>query len=109
MIRPGTKFSVDYLLYNRGPVFSHAEFGLLIIPEYSAGVADTSKGKDWWWLHCVNRVQSQVRKSLVICYVEIPASLSPGNDEEVDIGSVLLQYKVRDFVVRMWLANRSRD
>ena len=35
VVRSGVKFSVDYLLYNRGPVFSHAEFAIIILPAYS--------------------------------------------------------------------------
>ncbi|GAB7342923.1 hypothetical protein MBLNU457_g1033t1 [Dothideomycetes sp. NU457] len=105
VVRPGSKFSCDFLLYNRGPVFSHAEFALLIIPEYAQGVE--GKRKDWWWLHCVNRVQSQVRKTLVLCYVEVPRTLE--GMSEGDIGRVLKGYKIREFVIKRWLANRSRD
>ncbi len=82
VVRPGVKFAVHYLLYNRGPVFSHAEFAVMIIPSYShpywketcARTKETQKkeSKSWWWLHCVNRVQSQVRKSLLLAYVEVP-------------------------------------
>lgn len=120
VIRPGVKFGVDYMLYNRGPVFSHAEFGVLILPSYSHPYWRTPDGleakrlkkqKDWWWLHCVNRVQSQVRKSLVLCYVDVPPpSGRLGSDGgEGDIGTLLKRYKVREFVIRRWLANRSRD
>nr|POE72859.1 putative trna-splicing endonuclease subunit sen2 [Quercus suber] len=127
VIRPGTKFSVDYLLYNRGPVFSHAEFAILIMPAYSDPYWSTPFGraartyddaKSWSWLHCINRVQSQVRKTLVLCYVDIPAPEQEvsildgvGKDAErhVDVGTLLKKYKVREFVVRRWLANRSRD
>ena len=37
VVKNGTKFCVDYLLYKRGPVFSHAEFAVLVIPEYEYG------------------------------------------------------------------------
>lgn len=110
VVRPGVKFSCDFLLYNRGPVFSHAEFALLIIPEYAEGSVELAEGKGkmgWWWLHCVNRVQSQVKKSLVIVYVKVPKELP--EMAEMDVGRVLRQYEVREFVVRRWLANRSRD
>ena len=93
-------------------MFSHAEFAILIVPEYSKAAIEAGtagKRKDWWWLHCVNRVQSQVRKSLVLCYVEVPDRLEIGQDGFEDVGKVLRGYKVRDFVVRRWLANRSRD
>lgn len=111
VVRPGVKFSADFMLYNRGPVFSHAEFAVIIIPEYSADAPASEKreSRDWWWLHCVNRVQSQVRKSLVICYVEVPTVASLKSVREGDIGGILRQYKVREFVLRRWLANRSRD
>jgi tRNA-splicing endonuclease subunit Sen2 len=115
VVRPGIKFSVDYLLYYRGPVFSHAEFGLIIFPAYTDPYWSTTEGmaarrvkeeKDWWWLHCVNRVQSQVLKTLVLCYVDVPA---PNAVLGSDIGATLRGYKVREFVVKRWVANRSRD
>lgn len=112
VVRPGIKFGVDYLLYYRGPVFSHAEFAVIIIPSYPQGSAEAeeNKAKDWWWLHCVNRVQSQVLKSLVLCYVDVPpARECQGVDGDVDVGMLLGGYKIREFVVRRWVANRMRD
>ncbi|KAH0381700.1 hypothetical protein KCU92_g6852, partial [Aureobasidium melanogenum] len=112
VVRPGVKFSCDFLLYNRGPVFSHAEFALLIIPEYAEGSVEAAQGKGkmgWWWLHCVNRVQSQVKKSLVIVYVKVPKELPSTEAGDVDIGKLLRGYEIREFVIRRWLANRSRD
>ncbi|GAB7347006.1 hypothetical protein MBLNU459_g3155t1 [Dothideomycetes sp. NU459] len=110
VVRPGVKFSVDFMLYNRGPVFSHAEFALMIIPEYGAGTPEAqARQRDWWWFHCINRVQSQVRKSLVVCYVEVPSSLPSQAASKEDVGAILRQYKIREFVLRRWLSNRSRD
>jgi tRNA-splicing endonuclease subunit Sen2 len=116
VVRAGTKFGVDFLLYNRGPVFSHAEFGVMIMPSYSHKYWQTEEGKaerrikerkDWWWLHCVNRVQSQVKKSLVLCYIEVPPPFGHENDV-TDVAQLLKGYKVREFVIRRWLMNRSR-
>ncbi|KAL8933790.1 MAG: hypothetical protein Q9216_006213 [Gyalolechia sp. 2 TL-2023] len=124
VVRPGIKFAVDYLLYNRGPVFSHAEFAVIIVPSYMhaywsstwelrAAVKRKEK-KSWWWLHCINRVQAQVRKSLVVVYVEVPP---PGDVEKAvvnnsrefeDVSELLKQYRVRDFVLKRWTPNRSR-
>lgn len=115
VVRSGVKFGVDYLLYNRGPVFSHAEFALIILPSYEHPYwSETEDRRDavsrklarsWWWLHCVNRVQAQVKKSLVLCYVDIP----PPRTEHHDIGDELRRYKVRDFAIKRWVPNRSRD
>ncbi|KAJ5099571.1 putative tRNA-splicing endonuclease subunit sen2 [Penicillium argentinense] len=115
VVRSGVKFGTDYLLYNRGPVFSHAEFAVIIVPSYTHSYwsqteklkeyAAAKQARSWWWLHCVNRVQAQVKKSLVICYVEVP----PPVDSSQDIGTLLGQYRVREFLLRRWIPNRTRD
>ena len=124
VVRPGIKFAVDWLLYLRGPVFSHAEFAVIVLPAYGhqywrgseALRRETEKRsrKTWWWLHCVNRVQSQVRKSLVLVYVEIPppSALPPyssGDDAPMDIGLFLKAYEVRELTLKRWIPNRERD
>ncbi|KAI9877376.1 MAG: hypothetical protein M1830_004062 [Pleopsidium flavum] len=127
VVRPGVKFAIDYLLYNRGPVFSHAEFAVMIIPSYShpywtatpARREETQKkeSKGWWWLHCVNRVQSQVRKSLILAYIEVPPPederTNTGSDPPVndvaEVGRSLKQYKIREVSLKRWIPNRSRD
>lgn len=126
VVRPGMKFAVDWLLYLRGPVFSHAEFAIIVLPAYThlywrstqelQKSTKEKESKSWWWLHCVNRVQSQVRKSLVICYVEVPPpragtalAESKASFEEIDIGQVLKLYKVRELTLKRWTPNRERD
>ncbi|KAK2788535.1 hypothetical protein FQN52_006648 [Onygenales sp. PD_12] len=122
VIRSGVKFGVDYLLYNRGPVFSHAEFAICLLPAYSdpywaateerRAMVAKKEGRTWWWLHCVNRVQAQVKKSLVLCYVEVPAPSSSGpadGEDGIDIGALLKTYQVREMSIKRWVPNRSRD
>ncbi|KAI9682464.1 MAG: hypothetical protein M1829_000256 [Trizodia sp. TS-e1964] len=126
VVRPGVKFAVDYLLYHRGPVFSHAEFAVVILPSYdhpfysdsSSRQSPASKGhqsKGWWWLHCANRVQSQVRKNLILAYVEIPppSSCALGQEGKMaavpDIGAILASYRIKDIAVKRWIPNRDRD
>ncbi|RAL06987.1 uncharacterized protein BO97DRAFT_438760 [Aspergillus homomorphus CBS 101889] len=112
VVRSGVKFGVDYLLYNRGPVFSHAEFAVVVIPSYVNPYWSETKerrthcakqvSRSWWWLHCVNRVQAQVKKSLVVCYVEVPPPVSYDLDVplETDIGEMLGRYQVREMVTQ---------
>ena len=131
VVRPGLKFGVDWLLYLRGPVFSHAEFAVIVLPAYTdASWRETDEvrreterreKRSWWWVHCANRVQSQVRKTLVIAWVEVPGveeveSLNKGRDEKeciegevVDIGRLLGLYKVREMTLKRWIPNRERD
>lgn len=115
VVRSGVKFGTDYLLYNRGPVFSHAEYAVITVPSYGHAYwseteerrehATRQQSRSWWWLHCVNRVQAQVKKTLVICYVEVP----PPSSDTDDIGAMLGRYRVREFLLRRWIPNRSRD
>lgn len=69
------------------------------------GVDGRGKQKNWWWLHAVNRVQSQVLKNLVVCFVEVPSTVGDGED----ITWLLGRYKVREMVVKRWTPNRTRD
>ncbi|KAL5336323.1 hypothetical protein BJX70DRAFT_372980 [Aspergillus crustosus] len=122
VVRSGVKFGVDYIIYNRGPVFSHAEFAILIIPSYDhpywsetedrkAECAD-KQARSWWWFHCVNRVQAQVKKTLVACYVDVPPpsqDLEAASAGSIDIGVLLARYTVRELIIRRWIPNRSRD
>lgn len=115
VVRSGVKFGTDYLLYNRGPVFSHAEFSVVIVPSYGDAYwseteerrehVSRQQSRNWWWLHCVNRVQARVMKTLVICYVEVPSPAAVTDD----IGALLGRYRVREFLLRRWIPNRTRD
>ncbi|XXH00947.1 Alternative oxidase, mitochondrial precursor [Hypoxylon texense] len=107
--RPGIKFGVDWMLYNRGPVFSHAEFAVIVLPAYSdpwwKAEGRQPPRRSWHWLHTINRVQSTALKTLVLAYVEIP----PPSEEQLAAADVLKKYKVREFIVKRWLSNRNRD
>ncbi|KAI9721676.1 MAG: tRNA splicing endonuclease subunit sen2 [Chrysothrix sp. TS-e1954] len=132
VVRPGIKFAVDFLLYARGPVFAHAEFAVLVLPSYSKSYwterdsqgnlmrrRKADESQQWWWLHNVNRVQNQVRKSLVLVWVEVPEPLEQvsslrdagqtGHEQSsADIAALLKRYSVKEFVIGRWTANRQR-
>jgi tRNA-splicing endonuclease subunit Sen2 len=117
VVRDGIKFAVDLLLYQRGPVFAHAAFAVVIIPEYSdsywsmPGRKQTrtqrrKQGRDWTWLHCINRVQSHVVKTLVLVYVNVPA---PDRIEGKSVEDIFRSYQVREFCIGRWSSNRNRE
>ncbi|CAE6454541.1 unnamed protein product [Rhizoctonia solani] len=76
VVRGGIKFCVDYMLYKRGPVFSHAEFALVVIPVYENPTdKDTSPFQlqntdpfSWSWLSTLNRINTQVKKGPEILF-----------------------------------------
>jgi tRNA-splicing endonuclease subunit Sen2 len=105
--RSGIKFGVDWLLYMSGPVFSHAEFAVIVLPAYTDTYWKTHGHpplqRSWQWLHSVSRVQSHALKTMVIVYVDIPPPT-----EASDPTTLLKGYKIREFFMRRWLSNRSR-
>jgi len=117
-IRGGAKFSVDFMLYNRGPVFSHAEFAIIILPSYSddywssdvflQNYVKKKEHRTWAWMHCINRVITQVKKTLVLVYVDIPKPLETDAVKKIGVDGVLKRYQVREFVMKRWQVNRER-
>ena len=113
--RHGIKFGVDWILYQRGPVFDHSEFGLMVMPAFSDSRweghehAHDVPRRSWSWLMGVNRVLSHVLKSLVLVYVDIPPP--PVFDECMRRGGIaeaLTKYTIREVMVRRFSVNRNR-
>jgi len=116
VVRGGIKFSVDWLLYARGPVFTHAEFAVLVLPSYShaywseepdrRSYVNGKEKKTWHWLHCINRVNSQVHKTLLLVYVDIPPPIGEDEERELGITGVLGRYSIREVMIKRFLYNR---
>ncbi|OHF01764.1 tRNA intron endonuclease [Colletotrichum orchidophilum] len=110
--RAGIKFGVDWMLYAKGPVFDHAEFGAILLPSYShQWWKDSDRQlprKTWHWLHGVVRVLSHVQKSLVLVYVDVPPP--PQFEQAMKKGpaEVFKLYKIREVMVKRWSSNRNR-
>jgi tRNA-splicing endonuclease subunit Sen2 len=119
VLRSGIKFSVDYMLYARGPVFTHAEFGVLILPSYSdpywssnpflQNYVKSKETRTWAWMNRIHRVITQVKKTLVLVYVDIPKPLVTEEEAKMGIDAQLARYKVREVMMTRFSANRRRD
>jgi len=116
VIKGGIKFCVDLLLYKRGPVFHHAEFAVVVLPVYEDpadqetspfNLANASPFS-WSWLSTVNRVNSQVQKTLILTYVTIPAS-SRVSPDLLSSPACFAHYTVREVVLRRFIPARMRD
>jgi len=115
-VKSGLKFCVDYLLYRRGPVFSHAEFAMIICPTYEDPKDEQSSPFSlpntgpfsWTWLSTLNRVNTQVRKSIILVYITIPA-ISRVSLSSLDAPSVLKEYTIREVPVKRFAPARMRD
>ncbi|KAG2011385.1 tRNA-intron endonuclease [Coprinopsis cinerea AmutBmut pab1-1] len=116
VVKGGIKFCVDYLLYKRGPVFSHAEFALVVMPVYEDEQGQASSMVNlqnstpftWSWLSTINRVNSQVQKTLVLVYVTIP-SKSRISTNVLNSPACFKHYSIREVVLRRFIPARMRD
>lgn len=109
-VRSGVKFGCDYILYKRGPPFSHAEYSILIFS------TDGAFQKDWIQLQCISRVIGSVKKTLVLSYVDVPPIAKFNevlfnenfNDEEKFI-KLFHMYNINEVIYRRWIPNKTRD
>ncbi|KAI0705134.1 hypothetical protein BC835DRAFT_1261418 [Cytidiella melzeri] len=122
VVKGGIKFCVDLLLYKRGPVFQHAEqvnlspFAVVVIPVYedpedrktSPFELNNAEPFTWSWLSTINRVNTQVQKTLILTYVTIPARTRV-DTALLSSPACLAHYSVRDVVVRRFIPARMRD
>jgi len=116
VVKSGIKFCVDYLLYKRGPIFSHAEFAIVVCPVYedptdrdgSPFELGNASPFTWSWLSTINRVNSQVQKTLVLSYVTIPTR-SRVSEEVLSSPACFTHYTVREVVLRRFVPARMRD
>ncbi|OJA19235.1 hypothetical protein AZE42_08643 [Rhizopogon vesiculosus] len=116
VVKSGVKFCVDYLLYKRGPVFQHAEFAIVVIPVYedpqdqanSPFKLQNAEPFTWSWLSTINRVNSQVQKTLVLSYITIPAE-SRVPSKVLSSPACFAHYSVREVVLRRFIPARMRD
>ncbi|PWN48106.1 hypothetical protein IE53DRAFT_407247 [Violaceomyces palustris] len=123
VVKTGLKFCVDYLLYKRGPVFSHAEFAVLVLPSYedpedeesSPFLPHSNKGdKSWIWFSTFNRVNTQVLKTLILAHVFVPSIKRIGSERLESPESFVEDLKegksfaIKEVAIRRWSPARMK-
>ncbi|OXG86904.1 tRNA-splicing endonuclease subunit Sen2 [Cryptococcus neoformans var. grubii Br795] len=129
VVKDGIKFCVDWLLYRRGPVFSHSAFACVIIPVYTDThdqAVSPYGGEDWYeermswkWMNTVIRVNALVQKNVIAVYITIPPlssftsnlKLADGtlDPRKIDLKSLLERYTIREVALTRFGATRRRD
>ncbi|KAG9046610.1 tRNA splicing endonuclease subunit sen2 [Tulasnella sp. UAMH 9824] len=93
-------------------------FSLVVCPVYedpkdhesSPFDLTNAKPMDWAWFSTVNRVNSQVKKTLVLVYVTIPSmDRMVAASVSLDHSTCLSLYSVREVVARRFIPARMRD
>lgn len=102
--RNGIKFGCSFILYKKGPPFSHAEHGIVILTDHHQ--------MSWTTLQTISRVISSVRKNLVLAFVDIP-NIDDFNEilnqDHVNLFKLFQLYKVNEIIYKRWTPNRTRD
>ncbi|KAJ2455271.1 tRNA splicing endonuclease subunit sen2 [Coemansia sp. RSA 2424] len=120
VVRSGLKFGSDFLLYSKGPAQSHAQYSVLVRRSDSyesvdiageEGELPRATSHSWQFMFSLSRITSQVRKTLVLCYVdppEVDPELAAQEPQTQDVPPPdLRQYQVREFIIQRFNANRT--
>jgi len=105
IVKEGLKYGVDYVLYQKGPVFSHSEYAISIIPvmEEQNNLNYVNDIPTIHEINCTNRVCNQVLKKLVYCYVIIPKNV------DLRTANCLQHYHVYEIRMKRWNPDKTRD
>ncbi|WWD05486.1 hypothetical protein V865_003563 [Kwoniella europaea PYCC6329] len=129
VVKDGIKFCCDWLLYRRGPAFSHSAFACVVIPVYEDPSDKESSpygNEDWYeermswkWINTIMRVNALVQKTVILVYVTIP-SLGSFNEflklqngyldpTKIDFKNLLGRYTIREVSLTRFGPSRRRD
>ena len=125
----GTKFGVDYLLYERGPMYNHSSYGVTVIEEditnngkIQASDYDTGKDgcqrdtqtdskkmqKTWHDVLGTGRVNEGAKKELVVCCVSNKDKQLHKEGDWLTNSDVTVNTGVKCVVVKRWLVEKDR-
>ncbi|PIA17989.1 tRNA-intron endonuclease catalytic domain-like protein [Coemansia reversa NRRL 1564] len=103
VVRSGLKFGSDFLLYGKGgPARSHSQYSVVVRKleqQQSEDTADLTES--WQHMFGLSRVCTQVRKSLIICYVN-----SYVLKHQDSILPDLYQFEIQEYLFKRFNPNR---
>lgn len=82
-------------MYESGPAFKHADFAVIVLPLYPDKIEER---KSWLWLLRLNRICTQVKKTLILCHVHIPHNIDSLND-----------YSITQVIYKRWSPQKNRE
>lgn len=109
--KPGAKMGVDLAIYHRGPRYTHAPFGVLVIPVIGADRVELQSSPDtflqmrWHKLGALFRVIHGAAKELLCAFIVHPDEGSA----DLSSPSCLEKYSVEELLVDRWVPKEDRD
>lgn len=101
VVKDGTKFGTDFLLYKDGPAFYHAQ--------YSVRICKNSQPLNWEFVSGLNRVSESAAKELLL------AQISDGDYDQIkDLTDLSLREKlnsvqISEMLIRRFVPSQERD
>lgn len=98
VVRTGSKYGADYLLYKDGPPFYHATFSVVVRSAEGTQLRDMDDGRlrSWASLSGLVRVNANAMKTVLICYVVIPP------ETDLSTPECVRSFKIQETLVRRW-------
>ncbi|KAL6624178.1 hypothetical protein LY90DRAFT_291981 [Neocallimastix californiae] len=96
IVKEGLKYGVDYVLYQKGPMFSHSEYAISVIPV----INDKENLK--YTIQTSHEVNCTNRK-LVYCYIIVP------KDVDLKTPECLKRYSVYEIRMKRWNPDKTRN
>jgi tRNA-splicing endonuclease subunit Sen2 len=118
IVKPGLKFGVDYLLYDKPIPFTHAANCVNVVGSYHRWVKDTGtrlmrESITWQEINLWQRLMGNVKKRLKLVYVDIPPRSELEDWRDVDgkdgFMEILQKYRVREVSNSRLVLGRERD
>ncbi|KAF9926422.1 hypothetical protein FBU30_003987 [Linnemannia zychae] len=136
VVKDGLKYGTDFLLYKKGMVFGHSQFGVQVIACKSRAEATSNPGlpkpagilhpnsstsrvsptpglfvmhsvHSWQWLLALNRVISQVQKTVILCYVIVPHHIT--KNDLMSPQKALPMYAIVEVGIKRFVPERNRE
>lgn len=105
VVRTGSRYAADYLLYKDGPAFYHATFSVLVHQAWSETLeeAEDRRLRSWTSLAGLIRLNASAAKAVLLCYVVIP------KDADLSTPECLRSFKIQELLLRRWITSEERE
>ena len=118
----GTKFGVDYLLYEKGPMYNHSSYSVIMCQEHTQS-EPTATGSDdtiqdgrpstgyltWQDVIAAGRVNEGAKKEIVICYINNIDEQLYKDGNWLTNSDITINVEVKCIVTKRWLIEKDRQ
>lgn len=102
VVKSGTKFGGDFLLYKKGPLYFHASY--IVIVEVLKNGQNSRNKTTWQKIVGINRMAETANKEVLICHVLWPDV----EEEKFNDPAILKEFGVSEILLRRWQATQEK-